>query len=1215
MTHFIKSTTQFIVQLAIGVLLLSASQSSIAQCDIDNLEVLFHCDNEELFLSYSFTYPDSWPDNESYRLFVNGQQYGAQHTLADLAAGPDQVLALSEFEGQTVSVGVGVWPYTQDCIITEDNIVVPECIYCQVIDLAAAHYCIGNTGYIYVEFGAEDFTNDFFDYSVGDITGYAEVGEGWYNIPNVDLAPGIYELSVSENDNPNCVSTIEVSVSSCGEVDCDIEILVADAYCTSSDVLYISLEFEATGFVSENFDYSVGTLSGTLPLETLTGSYQIPAPGLDPGNYVITISESGNSDPACDAFEELYVPSCTDEFCTISNLTAEPIGCEDGSYSVLIDFDYANIPPNISQFTIEASYDNYSTTEDFGSWNFADAPILLTGFTADQMIDSFGVYAQGDCQDYVQFEEPNCGGNDCSINNLFAEVYCEGDAVFLDFEFDAVNFENAFFDYNLGGVTGFAETGETFYTIENIDLSPGTYQLVVSENDNPSCSSAINVLIPDCPLNEDDCQVALSALGVCDGEVYYVDIVWTGVNLPTVNPDWEFNIVGNATTYGTFPIGQTEVTLGPFTYDQIINEFGVNLIENGVVQCQGDTSFAPPECGEFGPCTIANLSAEVLCEDDGTFVIIDFEHYNVPDNTQFELNTNAGDSPSLGLFNYGDQPLVVGPFTGDLSNTQWWVSNSVLNDWCQNEVVLENGDCEPSGPCEVFNVTAESLGCEDGSYSVIVDFDIENIPPGSTQFGINGNGTQYGTWNYADAPIILGPFTTDQTINEFAVFDTSEGNDCQSYAEFEAPSCDEEEAVTVSIEGCDEEYIFLQVNVDGWIQPNAGNFSVAIMPDNFEDGPFPITEDGIGIDVPFTGTECTIWQVTVINEDNPGQNETISLTVCPCTQGDVWPGDNNNDGVANNFDFLNIGLAYGNQGIPRAQQDINWYGHFAASWVQNFFSGLNFKYSDADGNGVINGEDALAIDQNYDSTHAKTEGEEGTEDEAPLYVDLPDTPLSPGEEVSFPIVFGSSTNPVANAYAFAFSIEYDPEILLDPQIVFNESWLGDENINALSFVKHFPSEGRFEVAFTRNNQINTSGFGTVGYLASILIENVEGYQPTQAMAIEVDISNVEVINASEAEVPFSLTPESAVLTTGIQDGDYELNVYPNPANDQITVQLPTLSNTAQISLLNSMGQVMRSESAAKDQMQIDLNGLSSGVYFIEIVDQETRIIKKIDVVR
>lgn len=89
---------------------------------------------------------------------------------------------------------------------------------------------------------------------------------------------------------------------------------------------------------------------------------------------------------------------------------------------------------------------------------------------------------------------------------------------------------------------------------------------------------------------------------------------------------------------------------------------------------------------------------------------------------------------------------------------------------------------------------------------------------------------------------------------------------------------------------------------------------------------------------------------------------------CPWDPRPVFLGDANNDGIVNHYDLLAIGLHYNATGTPRDAS-----GNHTADWQQTI-GGLNAKYADCDGNGIVNEADTAVISQHYGKKNSTYKG-------------------------------------------------------------------------------------------------------------------------------------------------------------------------------------------------------------------------------------------------
>ena len=75
------------------------------------------------------------------------------------------------------------------------------------------------------------------------------------------------------------------------------------------------------------------------------------------------------------------------------------------------------------------------------------------------------------------------------------------------------------------------------------------------------------------------------------------------------------------------------------------------------------------------------------------------------------------------------------------------------------------------------------------------------------------------------------------------------------------------------------------------------------------------------------------------------------------------------------------------------------------------------------------------------------------------------------------------------------------------------------------------------------------------------------------------------------------------VCTNIDGVEYRLNIYPNPANEQVTVYVDNLQNGAEVRIVDMLGKTVGSYSIAggDNKVDIDLSALAEGVYLVRIV--------------
>ena len=71
-------------------------------------------------------------------------------------------------------------------------------------------------------------------------------------------------------------------------------------------------------------------------------------------------------------------------------------------------------------------------------------------------------------------------------------------------------------------------------------------------------------------------------------------------------------------------------------------------------------------------------------------------------------------------------------------------------------------------------------------------------------------------------------------------------------------------------------------------------------------------------------------------------------------------------------------------------------------------------------------------------------------------------------------------------------------------------------------------------------------------------------------------------------------------TTGVNEFENSVKIYPNPASDVLNV---AGENIANVEVYNAMGQLVLSQEVTDGQAQISTGSMNSGIYFIRIYSQ------------
>lgn len=162
-----------------------------------------------------------------------------------------------------------------------------------------------------------------------------------------------------------------------------------------------------------------------------------------------------------------------------------------------------------------------------------------------------------------------------------------------------------------------------------------------------------------------------------------------------------------------------------------------------------------------------------------------------------------------------------------------------------------------------------------------------------------------------------------------------------------------------------------------------------------------------------------------------------------------------------------------------------------------------------------------------------------------------------------------------------------------------------------------------------NRTIDSVKFYNNGaFLAQVYINNAVNYSPTCNPSMLIggernfdnihywigDIDDMRIYN--RAITPQEVGVLNAEGTTGVNESAVNNNmisIYPNPSNGIITIKKTDLNENFKIRITNSLGQELLKNSMTENQVVIDLSGFNSGIYFVQISDEQgqTLSVKKI----
>ncbi len=213
------------------------------------------------------------------------------------------------------------------------------------------------------------------------------------------------------------------------------------------------------------------------------------------------------------------------------------------------------------------------------------------------------------------------------------------------------------------------------------------------------------------------------------------------------------------------------------------------------------------------------------------------------------------------------------------------------------------------------------------------------------------------------------------------------------------------------------------------------------------------------------------------------------------TIGNVWPGDANADGLVNNIDLLNIGLAYSDTGTIRPSASNIWSAQPCPYWINSYVTDVNHNSGDCNGDGVVNAADTTAILLNYTAPRTFYPKPFVWPANPPLYLSFENNLVHTGDTAIVNFELGDSVFLASNIYGVVFSITYDSSLVVPNTFSSNyaNSWLGHAS-ELLSLKKELRPYDQIDIGVTRTDHTNRNGFGPIGQLRFTTVSSIDQWR-------------------------------------------------------------------------------------------------------------------------
>ncbi|MFT6782017.1 MAG: hypothetical protein ACJA1A_001943 [Saprospiraceae bacterium] len=355
--------------------------------------------------------------------------------------------------------------------------------------------------------------------------------------------------------------------------------------------------------------------------------------------------------------------------------------------------------------------------------------------------------------------------------------------------------------------------------------------------------------------------------------------------------------------------------------------------------------------------------------------------------------------------------------------------------------------------------------------------------------------------------------------------------------------------------------------------------------------------------------------IVIVTEDTDEED------ACICVDNCVWPGDANGDGNVNVRDLLSIGRNMGSTGEPRDDSPFgeSFEGAQVTEWTGNQVNGKSIGFADANGDGIVSTEDIASVTNNYNSVNTLVSNDLFGVKNIPFYM-ISDSDVEVGDVKIIYIYAGTSSSPAIDMSGIAFSVNL-PENNVDVSSIDMEYTEDNFFVKGAPYAEltHVSDDAIVETAGVKTNKIGSTGFGLIGVLTFIVVDDAEGIRPEGRNSVSsngkmiVEMNNI-VFEAADG-LQYSLPSSSLEFDIkDTADSDVEsINVYPNPANDIIQVESDNGSVLSDIKIISITGESIANYSNINQKSTtLDISNLDAGMYILNATNEQgTKSIKLI----
>lgn len=339
-----------------------------------------------------------------------------------------------------------------------------------------------------------------------------------------------------------------------------------------------------------------------------------------------------------------------------------------------------------------------------------------------------------------------------------------------------------------------------------------------------------------------------------------------------------------------------------------------------------------------------------------------------------------------------------------------------------------------------------------------------------------------------------------------------------------------------------------------------------------------------------------------------------------CTDGCVFPGDANRDGIVDMWDLLSVGSFIGQYGPKRADINPTWIPTYATNWQQTLENGVNAKNVDLNGDGIISHLDTMVIAENFGKINSIVAERTPESTKIELQVLTTSSSAAQGDMIEISVLVGTSENPAVDARGLTYSVGYDADMVEENTLTvdfLHSNWLS--RYDAFIAMSKIVNRGRIESGIVRSQDRGASGHGKVSTIRAVVIDDPSGFHVGDNPVLRVRINDVYMMDAKgrmlqiqgkEIAIPIKVAKKDEPMK------DSDLLMFPNPSSDYMSFYLNGVNTIESLRVIDMMGkEVNRQNNIKGKQATVYFDNFTPGMYIAEVMTEKGKILKKIQVVK